>query len=100
MKPVYLISFDNYHYSAYVWCNWMNTDIFVTGEFSIDWDDDIPIVVLDNAYLGDHNSEVEISLISDTDEIIADAIELCGDPRWYEDRQSNLIDAMEYYYDR
>lgn len=80
----------------------------IEGDYSLEWDDDIPNVVLGSLYisLDDRNSpfiEIDLddcynnkSLIFDGYEIEALLAEQDNND-WYADRQADLTDSYDYY---
>lgn len=76
-------------------------DIKVTGEFSIDWDDDIGTPMIEYVVFSNGNKEVEVDFkdldLEDLEEQITDKDDVGS---WYEDRISGQADdAMDYYKD-
>lgn len=79
-------------------------EIKVEGEYSVEWDDDIPMPVVENVYLSNGNKDIEMNLddLGNTLFDIEEEIAQSGmDSSWEEDRIGRLADrAYDDWKDR
>lgn len=75
-------------------------ELDIAGDYTVEWDDDIPMVMVESVYLINNGKEIEVTDDSLLD-LIADAIQERDDGSWAEDALGSRIDrAMDSLYDR